>query len=345
MPGIYLTCIVELDGIVGGAAHGAHPGGELASERLLRDTEELAVEVEREQRVQDLHGVLLELHHGGEGLHLDLHLLALHGELPLLGGEAEELVLGGVHADGGAGGFTRMAAAAGEEALSSATKQKVAAVKQYIENHYMSQMMSLQDGKESANIHRDFLHVMILNASSSVYCQDLFSVSPAYIFGAILPAFMVAGLYFFDHNVDSQLAQQKEYNLKKPSAYHYNILVLGFVVLLCGLLGIPPSNGVLPQSPMHTKSLAVIKRQFLSKKMVDTAKESIGGSATSLEIYGKMEEVFIKMDSEENTDSVERELKNFKDVVLQEGNEEGRLAREFDPRKHIEAHLPVRVNE
>ncbi|ONM19680.1 hypothetical protein ZEAMMB73_Zm00001d004852 [Zea mays] len=79
--------------------------------------------------------------------------------------------------------------------------------------------------------------------------------------------------------------------------------------------------------------------------MVDTAKESIGGSATSLEIYGKMEEVFIKMDSEENTDSVDRELKNFKDAVLQEGNEEGRLAREFDPRKHIEAHLPVQVNE
>ncbi|AQK93841.1 Boron transporter 4 [Zea mays] len=145
--------------------------------------------------------------------------------------------------------------------------------------------------------------------------------------------------------IDSQLAQQKDYTLKKPSAYHYNILVLGFVVLLYGLLGIPPSNGVLPQSPMHTKSLAVLKRQLLSKKMVDTAKESIGGSATSLEIYGKMEEVFIKMDSEENTDSVDKELKNFKDAVLQEGNEEGRLAREFDPRKHIEAHLPVRVNE
>lgn len=34
--------------------------------------------------------------------------------------------------------------------------------------------------------------------------------------------------------------------------------------------------------------------------MLDTAKESIGRSATSLEIYGKMEEVFIKMDSEQN---------------------------------------------
>lgn len=30
---------------------------------------------------------------------------------------------------------------------------------------------------------------------------------------------------------------------------------------ICGLLGLPPSNGVLPQSPMHTKSLAVLKRQ------------------------------------------------------------------------------------
>ncbi|KAL6623447.1 hypothetical protein ACP70R_033326 [Stipagrostis hirtigluma subsp. patula] len=47
------------------------------------------------------------------------------------------------------GGPARMAAAAaGEEALSSATKQKVAAAKQYIENHYKAQMRSLQERKE-----------------------------------------------------------------------------------------------------------------------------------------------------------------------------------------------------
>lgn len=50
--------------------------------------------------------------------------------------------------NGGASGSARMAAAAGEEALSSATKQKVAAAKQYIENHYKSQMKSLQERKE-----------------------------------------------------------------------------------------------------------------------------------------------------------------------------------------------------
>lgn len=115
-------------------------------------------------------------------------------------------------------------------------------------------------------------------------------VPVAYIFAAIIPALMVAGLYFFDHSVASQMAQQKEFNLKKPSAYHYDILLLGFMVypfflhfplkfqfvlgifclsckffcfqtLACGLLGLPPSNGVLPQSPMHTRSLAVLKKQ------------------------------------------------------------------------------------
>ncbi|WJX62417.1 hypothetical protein P8452_47416 [Trifolium repens] len=36
-----------------------------------------------------------------------------------------------------------------------------------------------------------------------------------------------------------------------------------FQTLLCGLIGLPLSNGVLPQSPMHTKSLAVLKKQLI----------------------------------------------------------------------------------
>lgn len=51
-----------------------------------------------------------------------------------------------------------------------------------------------------------------------------------YIFGAIIPALMIAGLYFFDHSVASQMAQQKEFNLQKPSAYHYDVFLLGIMV-------------------------------------------------------------------------------------------------------------------
>ena len=31
----------------------------------------------------------------------------------------------------------------------------------------------------------------------------------------------------------------------------------------CGLVGVPPVNGVLPQAPMHTKALATLKQQIV----------------------------------------------------------------------------------
>lgn len=60
--------------------------------------------------------------------------------------------------------------------------------------------------------------------------QDMGKVPLLYIFAAFIPAVMIAGLYFFDHSVASQMAQQKEFNLQKPSAYHYDILLLGLMV-------------------------------------------------------------------------------------------------------------------
>ncbi|CAL5321248.1 unnamed protein product [Camellia sinensis] len=92
--------------------------------------------------------------------------------------------------------------------------------------------------------------------------MDMAKVPLAYIFAAFIPAVMIARLYFFDHSVASQMAQQKEFNLKNSSAYHYDIILLGFMTLLCGLIGLPPSNGVIPQSLMHTKSLAALKRKL-----------------------------------------------------------------------------------
>ncbi|KAL9264828.1 Boron transporter 4-like protein [Drosera capensis] len=174
--------------------------------------------------------------------------------------------------------------------------------------------------------------------------KDMLKVPVAYVFAALIPALMIAGLYFFDHSVASQLAQQKEFNLKKPSAYHYDILLLGFMTLLCGLLGLPPSNGVLPQSPMHTKSLAVLKRQLIRRKMKESIKESIKRKASNSEIYGKMQEVFIEMDHTTDEHGVVKELESLKNAVMKDENKDGNQKSEFDP-EHIDAYLPVRVNE
>ncbi|CAI8605881.1 unnamed protein product [Vicia faba] len=142
--------------------------------------------------------------------------------------------------------------------------------------------------------------------------KDMVNVPLLYIYGAFIPAMMIAGLYFFDHSVASKMAQQKEFNLQKPSAYHYDVFLLGIMTLICGLLGLPPSNGVLPQSPMHTKSLAILRRQMIRKKVVKGAKECIRHQGTNAELYGTMRSVFIEMDAVPTA----RELENLKDAVM-----------------------------
>ncbi|KAK1549831.1 hypothetical protein Q3G72_008642 [Acer saccharum] len=178
--------------------------------------------------------------------------------------------------------------------------------------------------------------------------KDMVKVPPAYILAAFIPAIMIAGLYFFDHSVASKMAQQPEFNIKNPSAYHYDIFVLGVTTLFCGLLGLPPSNGVIPQSPMHTKSLAVLKRQIMRRKMVKSAKQCMKEQKSDSEIYGRMQAVFIQMDTSPtpHTDSsVAKELADLKEAVMNTADDIEPKKGKFDPDKHIDLYLPVRVKE
>ncbi|XP_076921660.1 boron transporter 4 [Bidens hawaiensis] len=207
--------------------------------------------------------------------------------------------------------------------------------------------------------------------------KDMGKVPLVYIMAAFIPGVMVAALYFFDHSVASQLAQQKEFNIKKPSAYHYDIFLLGFTTLLCGLIGLPPANGVLPQSPMHTKSLAVLQgqaslfffiiykeiifslhllsqnqfitielfNQFIKKKMMESVDESMEQKASVAEIYNKMRKVFIDIDNTPITSLVVGELKDLEDAIMNVEDGLKSTKEKFNLEKHIDAYLPVRVNE
>lgn len=73
-------------------------------------------------------------------------------------------------------------------------------------------------------------------------------------------------LFFFDHNVSSQLAQVPELNTVKPDAYHWDFFLLGIMTLVCAVCGLPPVNGVIPQAPMHTKACAIADRDADGKK-------------------------------------------------------------------------------
>ncbi|XP_075503369.1 putative boron transporter 2 [Primulina tabacum] len=181
--------------------------------------------------------------------------------------------------------------------------------------------------------------------------KDMMNVPLLYIIGAFIPATMIAVLYYFDHSVASQLSQQKEFNLKKPSSYHYDLLLLGFLVILCGLIGIPPSNGVIPQSPMHTKSLATLKHQLLRNKLSSTARESIKKNANLSQLYQSMKEAYNEM----QTPLVFQTppalgLKELKDSTIQQASTSGYMDAPvdesvFDVDKDIDDLLPMEVKE
>ena len=84
--------------------------------------------------------------------------------------------------------------------------------------------------------------------------SSLDELSSGDVWIAAIPAFVITILFFFDHNVSAQLAQVREFNLKKPHAYHWDFFLLGVMTLVCGLCGVPPVNGVIPQAPLHTEN-------------------------------------------------------------------------------------------
>ncbi|CAI9300393.1 unnamed protein product [Lactuca saligna] len=181
--------------------------------------------------------------------------------------------------------------------------------------------------------------------------KDMLDVPILFIFGAFVPATMIAVLYYFDHSVASQLAQQKEFNLRKPPSFHYDLLLLGFLTLLCGLLGIPPSNGVIPQSPMHTKSLATLKHQLLRNRLVVSARESMRMNSSLGELYGNMQEAYQQMQTPLiHQAPSDRGLKELKESTLQLAASMGNMDAPvdetvFDVEKEIDDLLPVEVKE
>ncbi|KAK8975117.1 hypothetical protein V6N11_058167 [Hibiscus sabdariffa] len=190
-----------------------------------------------------------------------------------------------------------------------------------------------------------------LDSHQGMFNQDMLNVPVVYIIGAFIPATMIAVLYYFDHSVASQLAQQKEFNLRKPSCYHYDLLLLGFLTLLCGLIGVPPANGVIPQSPMHTKSLATLKHQLLRNRLVATARKSISKNASLGQMYGNMQEAYQQMQTPlVYQEPSARGLNELKESTVQaatcSGNIDAPLDETlFDIEKEVDDLLPVEVKE
>ncbi|CAF9937126.1 MAG: hypothetical protein HETSPECPRED_010565 [Heterodermia speciosa] len=95
----------------------------------------------------------------------------------------------------------------------------------------------------------------------SVFFVKFWELEVKWIFAAVVPGLIITILFFFDHEVSSIICTIDRYGTKKPGGFAWDVVLLGCTTAICGILGIPPANGLLPQAPLHSESLLHTERE------------------------------------------------------------------------------------
>jgi hypothetical protein len=93
------------------------------------------------------------------------------------------------------------------------------------------------------------------NPDRTVFFVQFWKLPIEWIFLSIIPGIIISILIYFDHEISSIICTLDRYGTKKPGGFAWDIVLLGTTTILCGILGIPPANGLLPQAPLHSESL------------------------------------------------------------------------------------------
>jgi mannitol/fructose-specific phosphotransferase system IIA component (Ntr-type) len=85
-------------------------------------------------------------------------------------------------------------------------------------------------------------------------------ISPAWVcFAAAGPALLATVLVYLDHNITSRLVNNRDNKLKKGPGYHLDLAVVGGLVGLCSMFGLPWLVAATVRSLNHVRSLATVE--------------------------------------------------------------------------------------
>lgn len=93
------------------------------------------------------------------------------------------------------------------------------------------------------------------NPDRNGFFVEFWKLPVGWIFLSIIPGAIITVLFYFDHEISSIICTVRRYGTQKPGGFAWDIVLLGMTTILCGILGIPPANGLLPQAPLHSESL------------------------------------------------------------------------------------------
>jgi hypothetical protein len=79
-------------------------------------------------------------------------------------------------------------------------------------------------------------------------------------FVAIIPAFLVYILLFVEIEITELILARRERGMRKGFGFHWDLLGIAFLTLLCSVLGLPWMCSAAVQSFSHCNSLTVMKK-------------------------------------------------------------------------------------
>ncbi|MBL4686560.1 MAG: hypothetical protein JKY37_18335 [Nannocystaceae bacterium] len=93
--------------------------------------------------------------------------------------------------------------------------------------------------------------------------------APAWVWGAsIVPAVLVSVLLFLDQNITVRIVNNPRYRLKKGCGYHLDLLIVGALVGVCSLFGLPWMVAATVRSLNHVRALATVNEHGGRERIV-----------------------------------------------------------------------------
>jgi hypothetical protein len=85
-------------------------------------------------------------------------------------------------------------------------------------------------------------------------------VAPGWVWlASIGPAILAAVLVYLDQNITARLINSRDHKLQKGPAYHYDLAVMGVLIGVCSLFGLPWLVAATVRSLNHLRSLATVE--------------------------------------------------------------------------------------
>ena len=88
---------------------------------------------------------------------------------------------------------------------------------------------------------------------------DIMAVEPWVRFATIIPALLATVLIFLDQNITAHLVNSPDHPLQKGEAYHYDLALVGILIAICSLFGLPWLVAATVRSLNHVRSLATLE--------------------------------------------------------------------------------------